>query len=88
MVWKKGDPSPNPKGRAVESTQKQRIAKELLQHLLPRAAEVYAEMLSEKDNKGFAAKEIFDRCCGKPPQAVELSGKDGGPLVAKIVEGS
>lgn len=83
MPFKKGI-SGNPKGKPNGAEGKQRIARNLLEHLLPRAAEVYEEMLNEKSNKGFAAKEIFDRCCGKPAQSVEVTGKDGGPLRAVI----
>lgn len=32
-----------------------------------------------------AAKEILDRCMGKPPQAVELTGAEGAPLAVQIV---
>jgi hypothetical protein len=31
-----------------------------------------------------AAKEIFDRIDGKPPQSTEISGVDGGEILARI----
>lgn len=83
MPFKKGQ-SGNPNGRSSEAQQRQRMARKLLEHLLPRAAKVFEEMLSEEENRGFAAKEIFDRVCGRAPQGVELSGEDGGPVVLKI----
>ncbi len=33
-----------------------------------------------------AAKEVLDRCCGKPPQALEIGGADGGPLTVQIMQ--
>lgn len=81
--WKKGQ-SGNPLGQSSLAQNKRRLAADLLSHLLPRAAQVYAEMLEEKANKGFAAKEIFDRCLGKPPQAVEVTDSEGNSLIPAI----
>jgi len=83
MPFKKGQ-SGNPKGQSSAAQNKRRIAAEMLADLLPRAKEVYREMLQEDENKGFAAKEIFDRVCGKAPQAIDLGGEDGGPITLVI----
>ncbi len=83
MPFKKGQ-SGNPKGQAPNAANKRRIAADMLAELLPRAKEVYREMLYEDENKGFAAKEIFDRVCGKAPQALDIGGEDGGPITLVI----
>lgn len=35
---------------------------------------------AEKNVRLAAAREVMDRLWGKPTQAVQLSGKDGGPI--------
>lgn len=54
-----------------------------------RAMEIIAELSETGDKKTRleAAKYLADRAYGKPGQSVELSGKDGGPLVAVIRDG-
>jgi len=83
MPFKKGV-SGNPAGTAKGAHARRQKAAELLKHLLPRAAKVYEEMLEEDENKGFAAKEVFDRCLGKAPQAVDLTDGEGGPITLVI----
>lgn len=73
MPFKKGN-NANPKGRGTETEHKRRLACEWLERLIPKAADVFEEMLNEKANKAFAAKEIFDRCFGKAPQSMEVKG--------------
>lgn len=34
----------------------------------------------------FALKELLDRGYGKAPQAVEVTGADGGPVTVKFVD--
>jgi hypothetical protein len=83
MTWVKGQ-SGCPAGKAKGVKDKRKQLRDLLWHLVPKAAQVLEEMLSEKDNKAFAAKEVFDRVYGKAAQAVELTGKAGGPMQAVI----
>lgn len=45
-----------------------------------------AKKLMEKAKAGniLAIKEVFDRSLGKVPQAVAVTGEDGGPLVLSV----
>ncbi len=60
---------------AAKKRQKQ--VKELLMHLVPRAAKVLESMLEDKEQRGFAAKEILDRVYGKARQEVETKVTGG-----------
>ena len=35
--------------------------------------------------KVSAAREVLDRAYGKAPQAIQLSGEDGGPITFRVV---
>lgn len=83
MVWKKGQ-SGNPGGRNTEidlteirtlARTHTKIAIDCLVH--------WARDLKNPASIG-AAQALLDRGWGKPQQAVEVSGKDGGPLVAIV----
>lgn len=37
-----------------------------------------------KSGEAKAAKEVLDRCLGKPMQSLEIAGKDGGPLKLNV----
>lgn len=46
---------------------------------------VVASVIAEAQNGNMvAAKEIFDRLEGKPIQQTEVSGPDGGDIIARI----
>ena len=32
-----------------------------------------------------AAQFVLDRCCGKPPQAIALTGAESGPIAVQVV---
>jgi len=83
MVFKKGQIA-NPKGRRAETAKVHKHIKELLMHLSPRVAEELEEMLDNPIFKEFAIKTILERVYGKPPQEIDLAGKDGGPIQAII----
>lgn len=81
MTFKPGV-SGNPSGRkALDPVLKARI-KELGERALERLA-LLAESADE-DVALQASKYLADRHLGKAPQAVELSGEDGGPIIAVI----
>lgn len=51
----------------------------------PAALQVLVEALKVPETAMAAAKEILDRGFGRPAQAVELTGEDGGPVqIARI----
>lgn len=43
-------------------------------------SELMNDASAEKNVRLAAAREVMDRLWGKPTQAVQLSGKDGGPI--------
>ena len=47
-----------------------------------------AKKLVEKAKKGDyqAAKDVLDRCLGKPKETLELGGIDGQPITVRIVD--
>lgn len=84
----KGGARPNsgrPKGQPNKIT---REIKELASEYGQEAVEklVYIMRNSETDTAQIsAAKELLDRGFGRPAQAVELAGKDGGELTIQLV---
>lgn len=80
MTFKPGQ-SGNPGG---EVKGKQRLAREELLPHLDKATAALVAALADPKTAVPAAKEIYNRLFGQAPQAIELSGKDGGPLVAVI----
>lgn len=80
-MFKKGK-SGNPEGRRVE-----KLSDKLAQQYGPAAIETIQELMRTSKSPKIrldAAKYLADRAYGKAPQAVELQGKDGGPLIAVI----
>lgn len=83
MPFKKGQ-SGNPKGRKRELELAE--IRELAKKRCPRAIERLAEWM-ESDNPRAsvaACESILNQGLGKPPQAVELTGKDGKDLTITI----
>lgn len=87
--WKKGDPSPNPSGRPAGQRNYATIYREALQKLAAAKNVTPEELedLIEQTGLGKALdgdykffQDIRDRIHGKPKQAVELTGEDGGPI--------
>jgi len=83
MVFKKGQ-SGNPKGRAQEVQKVQKHIKEMLMHLTPNVANKLERMLEDPNHVEFAVKTILERVYGKPPQQLEHTGEEGGPIKAII----
>jgi hypothetical protein len=81
MTFKKGV-SGNPKGRALESEQRRRIARLKLEKHLEEAIAVIASQLksSEETSSQWASKMVLEYVVGKPQQAVEVAGEGGEPL--------
>lgn len=49
--------------------------------------DIAAAMVQEaKAGNVKAASMILDRCCGKPAQAMEITGAEGGPIVVQIIQ--
>lgn len=85
MTFKPGQ-SGNPGGGGRGARKKEKQLREMLLHLIPKAVEELERMMAYPDHKQFCVKEIFDRCFGKAPQSLELTGKDGGPLTINIIQ--
>ena len=74
------NPKGKPKGTLNKSTAE---VKGLAQTYGPGALTTLATIMRNSDNdqaRIAAAKELLDRGYGKTAQAVELTGKDGGPI--------
>ncbi len=85
---KKGSPKTGgrTKGTPNKSTAE---VKALAQTYGGEALETLATIMRNSDNdtaKIAAAKELLDRGYGKPTQAMEHSGPDGGPVVVQRIE--
>lgn len=82
MPFKKGQ-SGNPGGRPKEAPE----VKELARSHTARAIERLAYWLDSDNAKASvaAALALLDRAWGRPTQAVEMTGKDGGPIATAEV---
>ncbi|MFQ5850904.1 MAG: DUF5681 domain-containing protein [Candidatus Binatia bacterium] len=84
--WKKGDPSPNPKGRPKNSECITAIIRKMLEEPCPhdkqkrKWKELVAEALLRLVVKGNSAaiNNVMDRIEGKIP--LPVTGSDGGPI--------
>lgn len=87
MAWVKGQ-SGNLLGGASKKSQRKRLIRDLMQKHVPTAVKEIASQLSsdEPRDRQWAAEMVINYAHGKPSQAVEVSGEDGGPLVAVIRE--
>jgi len=91
--WKKGDPSPNPNGRPNGQRNYATIYREALtkiaetRNMTPEEIETLIEQVGlvnalKGDFKFW--QDVRDRIHGKPKQAVELTGENGGALQVNI----
>lgn len=82
MAFKKGQ-SGNPNGRRVE-----KLSDTLAKKYGPKAIEYISSVLEDKKAelryRVDCAKYLADRAYGKAAQAVEVGGKDGGPIEVSI----
>lgn len=94
-AWKKGDPSPNPNGRPNGQRNYSTIYREALmkiaetRDMTPEQVETLMEQVGlvnalKGDFKFW--QDVRDRIHGKPTQAVEHSGPEGGdiPVVVTV----
>lgn len=78
---------PGNKAQSSESAHRKRILRDLLEPHLPTAAQKLITLISNEDEKIAlsAAKELIDRVCGKPDQAVDVSD-ESGTIAAAILQ--
>lgn len=80
-----GDGAGRPRG-SRKSLLTAQIRDLLIEHV-PKAIQVLVEELDSKENRAGVAQDILNRVYGKAPQAVQVTGENGGPLVAVIKDG-
>lgn len=85
MAFVKGQ-SGNPGGRPKAVMPDGRTLSEAAREHSPEALRVLVEALGNPDTALAAAKEILDRGFGRPAQAVEITGEDGGPVQVTRIE--
>lgn len=85
---KPGSPSGNPAGRPKGIPNKATLEiKDLARQYAPAALEEIARLAREgktEQTRVAASKEILDRAYGRPAQSVEMTGKDGGPVLTAV----
>lgn len=82
MAFVKGQ-SGNPGGRPKAVMPDGRTLSEAAREHSPEALKVLVEALKVPETAMAAAKEILDRGFGRPAQAVELTGGEGGPVAVE-----
>ena len=85
MAFVKGQ-SGNPGGRPKAVMPDGRTLSEAAREHSPEALRVLVEALRDPNTALAAAKEILDRGFGRPAQAVEITGEDGGPVQVTRIE--
>jgi hypothetical protein len=92
-LWKKGAPSPNPRGRGLGTKNFTTIYKEALISLSRKIGKEPVEFELEIIEKGIAQarkgdykfyKDLLDRIFGQAIQKKEVTGADGNPLEVSI----
>lgn len=84
--FKKGNKA-GAKGKRAESRHKEKLTLAFNAAITESDMIAIAKALVKKAKTGDAraAKEVLDRCLGKPMQSLEIAGKDGGPLKLNVV---
>lgn len=87
MAFKPGN-NANPEGAGAKKNQQKRLIKDLFSpHVKDAVKEVIAQLKEEEPkDRQWATEMVINYAFGKPSQYVEVSGEDGGPLVAVIRE--
>lgn len=80
--FKKGEVT-NPKGRPKESAHLRELARTHTEIALNTLVDV-AQYADDAGHRVQAACAILDRGYGKPTQGMEISGPEGGPIIAKL----
>lgn len=79
--------SGNPGGRP-KKTEEQVKLEEMCRERTPEALQTILEIMGEGENERnrlAAAQYVLDRGWGKPKQDMEVTGKDGAPLLEGVV---
>ncbi len=94
ILWKEGDPSPNPSGRPKGQRNYQTIYREAIRKIgeardmTPEQVEELMEQVGldkalEGDFKFF--EDIRSRIHGKPKQSVQVGGDPDNPIVHQVI---
>lgn len=86
MVFVKGQ-SGNPGGRPKKAKEIEELALEATPECLKILIQIAKSKGEDSRARIAAIKEIFDRGLGKAVQKTEITGAEGAPLLAKIVDG-
>jgi len=82
-TWKKGDPTPNPKGRPKKDFDLVTRCRELTPDIIERYAEMGAR--AKTGPEVLAGKIVIEYGHDKPRQRTELTGPNGAPLAVPVV---
>jgi len=93
IPWKKGDPSPNPKGRPVGQRNYATIYKAALKKIAESqnmTPEEFEDIIVQSGLKNALKdyrfyKDMNDRLHGPPKQDIGLGGTDGGPVEVRVI---
>lgn len=82
MTFQKGKSGNPGGGQGEKKNQQKRLIKDLMTPHGPKAVKVIVSQLDLPDplDQRWAAEIVLNYAYGKPTQAVEVSGEDGGPL--------
>ena|SRR5271157_6310667 len=79
MPWKKGE-SGNPGGRVGVASDIRELARQHTSAALATLVRIAKDVKSPPAAQVAASNSLLDRGYGKPPQGLEHTGKDGGPI--------
>ena len=81
MAFVKGKVA-NPQGAGAKKNHQKRLIRELMSdHVSAAVKEIVAQLKAdEPKDRQWAAEMVINYAYGKPSQAVELTGEEGGPL--------
>lgn len=82
MPFVKGQSGNPGGGKGQKKSQRKRLIRDLMQKHVPTAVkEIAAQLKSDEPrDRQWASEMVINYAHGKPSQAVEISGEDGGPL--------